>query len=67
MTEEKNIKKHDAVQAIVAAWGPLTKEEETSLASQIEIRRYKKNDLIYSDNALPTHMMCILSGKAKIY
>ena len=49
MTEEKNIKKHDAVQAIVAAWGPLTKEEETSLASQIEIRRYKKNDLIYSD------------------
>ena len=51
MTEENNIKKHDAVQAIVAAWGPLTKEEETSLASQIEIRRYKKNDLIYSDNA----------------
>lgn len=66
MIEEKDISRK-AVDTIAQAWGPLTEEQRAELSRQLTIKRYKKNELIYHDQGLPTHMMCILAGKAKIY
>ncbi len=31
------------------------------------IQNYKKNETIYCEGETPTHLMCLLSGKVKIY
>ena len=67
MTSEHTIGIDDAVASLTKMWGPMTAAQTEALHANIEIRRYAKGDLIYRDNEVPTHMMCILSGKAKIY
>lgn len=56
-----------AAQQIAQMWGPLTETQNEALSQNIVIRPYKKGELIYSDHGTPTHMMFIVSGKAKIY
>ena len=60
-------RKQDVVKEIANMWGPLTGEQKAELSRNIVIRQYKTGELIYNDHGTPTHMMYIISGKAKIY
>ncbi|MGN0037420.1 MAG: Crp/Fnr family transcriptional regulator [Bacteroidaceae bacterium] len=48
-------------------WNPLTEEQRAYLSAHFTIQRYKKNETIYCEGESPTLMMCLLSGKVKIY
>ena len=48
-------------------WAPLTVEQQAYLSSQFILQSYKKNEVIHYEGETPTHMMCLLSGKVKIF
>ena len=45
----------------------LTDEQREDLADHISVVKYKKNDIIYKEGDLPTNLLCLVSGKVKIY
>lgn len=52
---------------IADMWEPLNDEQREFLSSQFSLQSYKKNEIIYCEGEKPTHLMCLLSGKVKIY
>ena len=46
---------------------PLNKEQKEILISNYTIQTYKKNEPIYCEGETPTHLMCLISGKVKIF
>ncbi|MGN0309062.1 MAG: Crp/Fnr family transcriptional regulator [Bacteroides sp.] len=52
---------------IADMWAPLTDEQREYLSSQFVLQSYKKNEVIHYEGETPTHMMCLLSGKVKIF
>ncbi len=63
----KEIKQADIIAAIDDMWQLLTDEQRELMASHLEVRRYKKNQVIYAEGEKPNHLMCLLEGKVKIY
>ena len=63
----KEIKQADIIAAIDDMWQLLTDEQQELMASHLEVRRYKKNQVIYAEGEKPNHLMCLLEGKVKIY
>ncbi len=45
----------------------LTPRQRDELQRQLHIVKYTKNQVIYSEGDVPAHLMCLVSGKAKIY
>ena len=45
----------------------LSEEEKNVLRKNLFIQHYKKNEVIYSEGDVPTHMLCRISGKVKIF
>lgn len=45
----------------------LTDEQREVLTEHISVVKYKKNDVIYKEGDLPTNLLCLVSGKVKIY
>lgn len=45
----------------------LTDSQRSELLEHISVVRYKKNDVIYREGDLPTNLLCLISGKVKIY
>lgn len=54
-------------ESIADLWHLLNEEQRTMLAKEFTIQRFKKNEIIYCEGDQPTHIMCLLSGKVKIY
>ena len=54
-------------ESIADLWRPLNEEQRAMLAKEFTIQRFKKNEIIYCEGDQPTHIMCLLSGKVKIY
>ena len=48
-------------------WSLLTKEQQAFLSGHFTLQNYKKNEIIHCEGETPTHLMCLLSGKVKIY
>lgn len=48
-------------------WAPLNTEQRDFLVNNFTIQNYKKNETIYCEGETPMHLMCLLSGKVKIY
>lgn len=63
----KEIKQAEIIAAIDDMWQLLTDEQQEFMASHLEVRRYKKNQVIYAEGEKPNHLMCLLEGKVKIY
>ena len=63
----KEIKQAEIIAAIDDMWQLLTNEQQEFMASHLEVRRYKKNQVIYAEGEKPNHLMCLLEGKVKIY
>ena len=52
---------------IVDLWAPLTTEQREFLSSNFTLQHYRKNETIYCEGEPPTHLMCLLAGKVKIF
>ncbi len=48
-------------------WDPLSDEQKEILKANCVFKKYKKNEDIYSEGETPEHLMCLISGKVKIY
>lgn len=64
---KKGITQVEIIAAIADMWELLTDQQRTLLADHLEIRRYKKNQVIYAEGETPSHLLCLLEGKVKIY
>lgn len=64
---KKEIKQTDIIGAISDMWKLLTEEQRTLIVSHLEVKRYKKNQVIYTEGETPSHLLCLLEGKVKIY
>lgn len=56
-----------AVRAMKNVWDILTPDERKLFASVLQVERYKKNEMIYHEGGSPDKLLCLLSGKVKIY
>ncbi len=45
----------------------MTEEQKRELLQCIEIRKYKKNEVIYSEGDVPQYFHCLIRGKVKIF
>lgn len=52
---------------ITDMWTPLTEEQREFLSGYFTVQNYKKNEMIYCEGEKSSHLMCLLSGKVKIY
>ncbi len=48
-------------------WDILTPEEKLSIADQVDMVRYKKNEIIYNAGDHPQNIMMLVVGKVRIY
>lgn len=48
-------------------WSPLNEEQREFLANHFMLQNYKKNEVIHCEGETPAFLMCLLSGKVKIY
>lgn len=64
---KKELSEAEFAESIPDLWQPLTEEQRILLAQNFTIQKYKKNETIYCEGETPTHLMCLLTGKVKIY
>ena len=64
---KSNISDAQVPELIADMWSPLNEEQRAYLSSQFTLQNYKKNEVIHCEGETPTHLMCLLSGKVKIY
>lgn len=67
MVLRKEIDKRTIAEAMAELWEPLTDEQRQLLTDNIRIRSFCKNEVIFCENEVPQFLMCIISGKVKIY
>jgi len=48
-------------------WQALIPDEQEFLKSNFQVQTFKKNEIIHYEGDKPTHMMCLIRGKVKIY
>jgi CRP-like cAMP-binding protein len=48
-------------------WDVLTPEQLDFLRSNSKIQHFKRNEMIYCEEDIPTHLLCLLKGKVKIF
>ncbi len=56
----------EVVSCISDLWNLLGDDKE-SFYNSITLRRYKKNEMIYREGESPDYLLCLLSGKVKIF
>ena len=64
---KKELTNTEIAESIPDLWQPLTETQREYLAKNFTIQKYKKNETIYCEGETPMHLMCLLSGKVKIY
>lgn len=64
---KKELTEKEIAECIPDIWMPLTLEQREFLAQNFTVQKFKKNETIYCERETPMHLMCLLSGKVKIY
>ena len=64
---KKELTDKEIAECIPDIWQPLTNQQREFLSQSFIIQKYKKNETIYCGGETPMHLMCLLSGKVKIY
>lgn len=64
---KREISETEIAESIPDLWMPLTPAQREFLAQNFTIQKFKKNETIYCEGETPMHLMCLLSGKVKIY
>lgn len=65
MAEKNTI--NSSIHEISEFWELLTDEQKEIVNQNHHIRKYKKNEIIYSEGDVPRHIMCLLKGRVKIF
>ena len=60
--EYKNLDLSALANEVLAEW-----DKKDTFAKSIETRRYKKHQVIYAEGETPSHLLCLIEGKVKIY
>lgn len=64
---KRDIYKKEVLQEISDLCQPLTPEQQEYLTKNLTVYTFKKNEPIYREGEFPTQLMCLLSGKVKIF
>lgn len=64
---KKNLSNIEISKSLIDIWEPLTEKQRALLESNYKIQTFKKNDIIYNEEETPQNLMCLLSGKVKIF
>lgn len=56
-----------SIEEVLDLWTVLTPEQLVYLKENYEVQRYKKNQIVYCEGDTPTHVLCLVSGKVKIF
>ncbi len=64
---KKILSDSDISELISDLWIPLNDEQKKLISSSFKVQRYKKNEIIYDEHEKAEHLMCLLSGKVKIF
>ena len=60
-------KKEEVLAKMPDLEGALLPEEREQVLAGMQVREYRKNELIYEEGDVPSHLLCLISGKVKIY
>lgn len=60
-------KRVDVLEKISSLCCHLTETEKELLTKHITLQAYKKNEIIYREGEHPEYLLCLLSGKVKVY
>ena len=64
---KKDSSETEITENISDMWSLLSDEQKEYLSHNFTIQKYKKNETIYCEGDTPTHLLCLLNGKVKIY
>lgn len=67
MTKLDNFDTLVAAHSMKNVWEVLSEDERALFVSSLRVERYKKNELIYREGDLPERLLCLHSGKVKIF
>ena len=67
MNYESRIKKEEVLGRLSDLTDTLTPMELEQVLNKMQVRQYRKNETIYCEGDIPSHMLCLVSGKVKIY
>lgn len=67
MTVESVVDFQEVASRISKLWNLLSAPEREAVESSARLRSYRKNELIYQEGENPDHLLCLLSGKVKIF
>lgn len=67
MIKKNSLTDNEIKQYLETLLSILSEEEGKELYDNISIQRYKKNELIYKEGDVPTDLLCLISGKVKVY
>ena len=45
----------------------LNEKQVMELKKNVTIQKYQKNEIIYNEGDVPSHLLCLISGKVKVY
>lgn len=62
-----NLSNIEVSELIADMWQHLNEEQRECLSNHFILQNYKKNEIIHCEGETPTHLMCLLSGKVKVY
>lgn len=57
----------EVTRRISSLWNLLAEEEKESFYGSLSLQAYKKNEMVYREGESPDYLLCLLSGKVKIY
>ena len=57
----------DVLPRLSAIFDLLPEQQKDSLLPQLSIQFYRKNELLYSEGEVPHYLLCLVSGKVKIF
>lgn len=67
MVKRQSISETRDLESLTDIWQALTPDEQEFLKSNFQVQTFKKNEIIHYEGDKPTHMMCLIRGKVKIY
>lgn len=48
-------------------WSLISPDDQATLAEHLDVRKFKRNEKIYREYQCPEKLLCLISGKVKIY
>jgi len=67
MVKKQVLTEAKELENLVGIWQVLTPDEQEYLKANFLVQQFKKNEIIHYEGDRPTHIMCLVRGKVKIY